>query len=164
MQNQNLDLKYCVFAWKLANVLLPPLFSSMWTVPYLSKGSSTDSTQNLKVFKPHMSPWPWRPCRPLGLSTSHRRWRMQRLSVEATQIKHWISAWNKSRKFCNDFQNFRQCVYYICLICISKLLFNNDYLTIYLIVLTICPRSISDWMKLSKMILSWKKLSLYQVN
>ena len=29
MQNQNLDLKYCVFAWKLANVLLPPLFSSM---------------------------------------------------------------------------------------------------------------------------------------
>ena len=30
MQNQNLDLKYCVFAWKLANVLLPPLFSSMW--------------------------------------------------------------------------------------------------------------------------------------
>ena len=29
MENQNLDLKYCIFAWKLANVLLPPLFSSM---------------------------------------------------------------------------------------------------------------------------------------
>ena len=29
MQNQNLDRKYCVFAWKLANVLSPPLLSSM---------------------------------------------------------------------------------------------------------------------------------------
>ena len=29
MQNQNLDQIYCVFARKLANVLLPPLFSSM---------------------------------------------------------------------------------------------------------------------------------------
>ena len=47
MENQNLDLKYCIFAWKLANVLLPPLFSSMCSIGYRSYSTSLESSKLL---------------------------------------------------------------------------------------------------------------------